>query len=233
MRLTILMTVLFVLVGCNGDNDDSPTTPVPTSSLEATLTREPTSRATTIAASEPTLSTGIEIVDNVIEAVETGDAAALAALMRTQQVPCSARSPMGGPPADCAGLPKEGVPPRSPDAVVDVFPEAGCEVEIDDGDVAAIAERTLPLLEDLYAVVRFEENVFESEPYYPEGADYGVIFTGLSVVNATPVAWLFVTYEGAVVYFDSTCGGGPEVFLGDAPPYRSAVVIARGPAFDE
>jgi hypothetical protein len=223
---------LLLLAACTGDNGAATSTPAPPTATSDGAPLTATPGATTPVPDNPTpgatVETGIAVVDGVIEAVTEQDAAALAALMLAQQVPCSAQSPLGGArPGGCDTT--------SPDEVVPVFPQAGCELEIDEGDVDAIAERTLPSLGELFAVVQFSENVFGPDPYYPRGSEYGVIFAGATVGSAVPTAHLLVIYDAAVVYHDSACGGGHEEFVGptSAPPYRSAEVIARGPAFED
>jgi hypothetical protein len=160
-------------------------------------------------------------VDSALVAVDTRDAPALAALMRTTSIACGTDDGLGGPP-DCRsapGMPAEGT-------VVDAFPWNTCEREWQ-FDLQAFAERLLERVGELYAIVRIENYTPENE--LPDGG-YGLIYTNVDPRLET--AHALILSDDGIVAADATCGGLAESFLLDQPPFNAPEVILEGPAFD-
>ena len=196
--------------------DEASSPEIPTTAVTATAAPS----ATAISTPGGT-ATGIAIVDDVIAAVAGGNTATLAALIRPQRVPCANVQGLGGPP-DCGAAP--GAPPEG--TIVDAFPFYTCEREWL-FDLDTFAERWLTLIGDLYAVVRIDTPTPPEES--PDGG-YGIIYE--NVDPAVETAHALIVTDAGIVSADSLCGGLPEAFLEDGPPFDAPEVIYEGPAFD-
>ena len=192
---------------------------------EASSPEIPTSAATS-APSATAISTpggtgtGIAIIDDVIAAVDSGNTTSLAALIRPQRIACTNAQGLGGPPP-CGAAP--GAPPEG--TIVAAFPFNTCEREWQ-FNLDTFAERWFTLIGDLYAVVRIDTLTPAEE--LPDGG-YGIIYENID--PAVETAHALVVTDAGIVSADSLCGGPPDAFLDDGPPFNAPDVIFEGPAF--
>jgi hypothetical protein len=234
--LSILGVLALATVACSGDSDDAgdgPATPSPTSApstpeisptVSPTQTPAPTETPTPLAGEQ----TGIDAVDEVIEAVETGDAAGLEALLRFTKAPCTSAFGGGGPPK-CfyyQPAPVEGT-------VVEAFPLSTCEGEWRT-ELAPIVEMLFDRELALYGVVKLNlDGPVAGFEYYPQ-PEYGVLLQH-EVSGETGGILLGVEEEGGVTYIDFVCFGPPDWFLSEQArvAYGDGVeLIFEGPAFE-
>jgi hypothetical protein len=226
MLLGALLLGALFLGACNGD-DPAPT---PTSTPTATATP-----AATPGVPEGT-TTGIAEVDAVIEAVLRDDAAALVALMQTVDVPCTNAQGAGGPPKCWAGTTPDQARPRPtgrPEGtVLEVFPYSTCELEWRI-DLDPVAEEATTVAGELFAVLALDQPLFTGGEDYLPAAEHAIIFTG---TNADAESVLVVAIQGGrITFIDRACGAGTAArdYIDERPPYASAEVILRGPAYAE
>jgi hypothetical protein len=130
--------------------------------------------------------TGIEVIDNVIEAVASGDREQLESLISYTTAPCTTREGFGGPPKCLEG--------EAEGTLVDGLPMIGSEgghIRKDE-----IGNWTGVDASALFAVYRnSEEGV--NEPYYPRG-EYAVVF----LTGEGPSAITLRIAEGGIVRVD-------------------------------
>ncbi|MPZ98332.1 MAG: hypothetical protein GEU80_03170 [Dehalococcoidia bacterium] len=158
----------------------------------------------------------------MIDAVEDGDADALAALMRLHEVACTSVEGLGSGPKCWAG---GGVEETVPDGtVVQSFPMSACELGWQPSVEAVVESLALPA--SLFAVVTFADPPLD-ESFLPR-PDTGVIF-GIDSDDG-PVGMMLLMEGASVVYVDHVCIGPPELFLDDHPRYTDAQVILRAPS---
>jgi hypothetical protein len=168
----------------------------------------PTAGATATAAAAASQRTGIEAVDAVIAAIESGDIGALVALLRYTKVACVA-TPEGlsvDPP--CDGEP-EGT-------LVEAVPMASCE----GGYVpAALARDALnglltgkPLADaDVHGVYRTAGSGFASSFFSRAALEYAVVL--VTNVDTGMDTWALLLGGGGIVGVENGCAETPETFI--------------------
>ncbi|MEZ4503331.1 MAG: hypothetical protein R3C39_11955 [Dehalococcoidia bacterium] len=176
--LVIVAGVMLAFVACSDDSDEGEPTP-----------------------SDRT-ETGIEAVDDTIEAVLANDVEALNDLIAYREEPCLAPEQMG-----LGGLPcEEGEAAGTP---ISAFPAAACEgYWVREGAIDGLVSGFLDQTESLFAVVEGPEG--DQPDSFPLG-DQRVIFAGS--VNGQPAGFLAVIEDGHVVSLQTSCGTGPEGYL--------------------
>ena len=182
-KMICLLVSLFVLSACAPAASTEPVVP----SAQPTVTEKPISIAPTATSTETeepksadyyplSTRTGIADVDDVLAAVESGDAEALRSLIRFTTIGCTNADGLGGPPK-CQESEAEG-------ALVTGLPLIGPEGGfIRESDLA-----NLIFMEALgiYAVYSVSDSAY-SEDAYPAG-EYAVMF-------ATGVDQIYVVYQ--------------------------------------
>ena len=199
LRVTLVAVCLAVLAFACDDGDGGPNpTPEPTSTLVHTQAPDNT-------------RTGIPDLDNVLDALFSGDAAAIQALVAFTPVPCEIE-PIGlGPPPTCRADEPEGT-------LVDVFPHAYCEgvyirPEDMDGRYASLANPDGVL----YAVYH------GSESFSPSG-EFVVVFPN-RISSRPGIALAAAITGGRIVGSYSGCGGTPEEFVTEFGFASDGVVV--------
>lgn len=137
-----------------------------------------------------TARTGIEQIDQVLEAVASDDSGQLRSLIRFTSAACTQREGLGGPPKCRAGEP-EGT-------LIEVLPFLGSEGSFIPRD--EIGEWQGIDVSGLYAIYEVSQD-FTVEEYYPAG-EYVILFAGRD--DHSPVA-LRLT-DGRIVRVDYLAG---------------------------
>lgn len=187
MARLLLTTVLALLVfnACDdegGGGDDTTATVVATTTPASTATP----------AATPPTSIGIPEVDAVIDAVLSGDTAALRDLIRFSPVPCRTTSDVGGPPP-CR-------PGEADGTEVDVLPIGTCEGEYRRQDDI---DSMLELLDDMSGLFAVYHGAPESRP----PGDYALVFA--RAFEGEELGVELTVDDGDVVYLKFACGETP------------------------
>lgn len=181
LRTTIailaLVGVLFA-AGCNDDDDDS-TTP----------TSEPAASATADAG-------GTTLIDQVVEAVSSGDAANLEALLAYHTETCTTTSPGGGGPPVCATTEPDGTE-------LEGITTVACEGEFVRRDDLNL-DRAVASDLTFYGAYPFDE--------FPDGAEHIIIFERASPVGGSN-GMGYVVDDASVVALQYGCGWAIENFI--------------------
>jgi hypothetical protein len=214
LSVVLALTAAIGFVAACGDDDQDDPTATPTRPPSVTTAAESSSLAPslspTAAAEDRTYpagtTTGIDRLDEIIDAVLAGDGPRLLAQIVPLELACAV-SPAGGIPQ----------PPRCPrgvadGSVVEAFPVGGPEGSY---LLAAEAQTAFRGLLDsspgLYSVHRV--TTIKPDPRWPTG-DYAIVFVGLGQVRGVLV---HATDEGIV---NVTYGGGrtdPAIFVRNVP----------------
>lgn len=188
-KMIYLLVSLFVLSACAPEASTEPVVP----SAQPTVTEKPISiapTATSTATEEPknpdyyslSTRTGIAEVDDVLGAVESGDAEALRGLIRFTTIGCTTAEGMGGPPK-CREGETEGT-------LVNVLPLMGPEGSfVYETDLSNF--RPTGVI-GIYAIYSVSDSAY-SEEAYPAG-EYAVILT----TEVDPIYTIYQIREGIV-----------------------------------
>ncbi len=183
-----LVAVTFIALACDSGDDNSggPILPLNFVSPEPAATSTPEVEIR---------HTGVAEVDAVIDAVASGDEAAIRELTLFQSVPCVGPTPanLGGPPLCLEDEPF--------DTIVSVLRGVGCH-----GDYGRQA--------DILNVI----SGLPPSPYAAYGADgqYNIVYSygaGTEAIGAG-----LVVEEGRITGLTNRCAQGPEVFIEHVPP---------------
>jgi hypothetical protein len=181
----------------------------------------PLSTPTQVAAPEPQLASaqnyhpletrvGIEEIDNVINAVASGDIQLLRSLVRFTAAKCTLLEGLGGPPK-CSEGEAEGTP-------VEVLPFIGSEGSFIHKD--EIENWQGIEVSGVYAIYRVSANV-KSEEYYPAG-EIAILFVA---PENRPAVSLRLN-EGAIVRVDHIFDSSPEALEAILQREASEVLLA-------
>jgi len=185
----LIPLLAFAALAC-GDDDGSdapPDTPI-----AETPTPEPT----------PDHGDSPRVIDDIVEAVESGDLAALERLFVFQRIACTTETGQGpgGPPA-CRGEP-DGTP-------VSVAPMAACEgYYVREGEL--MLEQMLAGDAAFYAAYEFTEGE------YWTGATYAVVFSFEPSQGTGPRSFAVIASEDAVLGIFNDCGWEASRFAASA-----------------
>lgn len=201
------LVAALVIAGVGGDGEPpaepASTTATPTS---ATTTATPTPDITAVPGAltwPETKRTGEPAVDAVIDAVISGDAARLQALLQLVPVRCDASSP----PTVMPGCPEPITRPS--------YPSSGCE-DLWRADFSLLPwETQLRQLPRLYAVYRRLPVAANPPSELPRG-EFVVVF---AFTQTNPgYGWALHVTGGRVVLEQGACGPFPQDLFGDARP---------------
>jgi hypothetical protein len=154
--LTLLLSAIFSLASCDEPGGSS------------VITEPTTTVAPTAGDAKSGTRTGIEGVDEVIEAVLIRDESRLAQMFKLQEVGCSNASGLGGPPP-CHLAPGGSAPDGT---LIAVFPSSNCELGWAT-DVDASVHSLIGRAPLLYGVVEFQAQPL-SESFLPDST-HGIV----------------------------------------------------------
>ena len=205
------------LVACGDDEDDGDATPTtvvnsPVATPGGTELPEPTD--TPEGAHTPTAGdTGIQAVDDAIDAALAGDDGALAEQIVLSTEACAVNTGGAGGPPVCAQGEADGTE-------VQVFPTSTCEGEWNRPDVIpAVVDRFLQGIGEVYAIYNVPAQ------YYPPGS-YSAIFTATEIDGRESVREIVVTDDG-ISGLSFGCGSTPPEFIA-ARPLNDPIVAPVG-----
>lgn len=192
-----LAAVLALASACD-DGDTAEPTATPAATSEPTATAPATATPTA-----PTGRTGIPELDAVIDALRSGDPAAIELLLRFNSVPCTTAFGLGGPPK-CG-------PGESDGDLVDVFLNFGCEggyAAPEDAGRLAEGFASKPL----YAVYRVPDDYgFTNESYADLG--FPTEYTAIVSDEERTAATELLIHEGGIIGTRFSCVAPPEEFV--------------------
>ena len=188
--LLLIPGILALAIAC-GD-DDGGDQPAPTSTVDAP--------AATATVTVPADRTGIAEVDAVLDAVDSGDREALAALVGFTVIPCVEEVVGKGAPPECRADEPDGTP-------VDVFTFVECEgAYLRPDEMAGLLDPLLGPDVDLYAVYAGLGELF------PPG-EYAAIYSGVvgpAGAGVLEFAYRVVIENGTIIGAGTGCAQTPE-----------------------
>lgn len=164
--------------------------------------------------------TGIQEIDQVLDAVESDEAEQIEALVSVGQRPCVRLDPDTGPPAGVSIIEcREGEPDGT---LVDAFWNGSCEVSLwyraNPTDAASTARRVVGWDLELYGV-------FEAPPLESVSADYTAVFTHTDDADdVRGIALLLL--DGKIIGTDQDCGLPPAEMV-DLSQLGEPILIAN------
>ncbi len=165
--------------------------------------------------------TGISGVDQAIEAVTSGDPAAIESLMRLTPIACTNDPGLGGPPkcADAPGSPAEG-------SEVHAFPAGQCEGAWT-YDLSPIIDGLVAASPELYAVLWDRGAPQTSE--FPQSEFRLVFASKMESISDSPLGLVVGVNAGKIRSVAYLCGEPPSYRVEHQDP--GELVILYGPAF--
>lgn len=204
------------LAACGDDDDGATSTTAPTTASATAVTERTPSPITGTAVpatpgSTPSATatagarrTGNAAIDSVLAAIESRDAAKLAALGAFVETGCTSAPGLGGPPKCTTG--------QAPGTVVRVFPVAGCEGGyIEPAQLQSTLTREVTSQNPHVYAVTVARQSANPEPYFPMG-DFSVF---LDVKGATTHGvMLSLNQSGQIVNLWTGCAGSAAEVYG-------------------